>query len=218
MSNAIFEILGALDAAGEPDETAGVRAATELVKFAADIQALCGEGKESFSAQLSELRSLAALAREVHTATDNATGGAIGIVLAWKASHEERPKLEEQIAELKKSTQSRDLNDLLERGKAEGKLTPATAAFWEAKADVESLREFLKVATRAIPGEKKPPSAAVSDLGVNALGAATLANGKAYEDLSAKELADLRGSEGGEDLYQAIRADWIKRGKPRKAA
>ncbi len=206
MSKAVFEILGAVDAAGEVDESAGVRAATELVKFSADIEALTG--KQTFAEQFAVLRDAFALSRDVGAATEKPVTEAIGTVLAWKASADQNVELAAKFQALEEETRKREVSSLVAEGQRDGKLTPKTAEYWLSRTAAE-VKAYLEIAPRVIPAEVKAPATAQTK---PETAAAANADGKRYEDMQPSALAALKKSDP--ELHRALRADWVTRGKP----
>jgi len=87
---------------------------------------------------------------------------ALGVVLAWKRARDEVETLARRVAELEEVIRTRDVEELVRTGLAEGKLTPALEEWARelGRRDVELLRGYLRAAPRfvasAVPQE--PPA------------------------------------------------------------
>lgn len=163
-----------------------------------------------------------------------ATGdAAIGKVVALKATGAELEASRATLKELEGKTKKSERTELVREGVKNRQLTPAMKAWAEKdgapgadgkpteETPIATLRAFLAAAPHDIKG-------AVTDAATPAATAATSANpgqpaplasalthdGKRYEEMTPKERHDLRQEEGGEALYQEMRADWEKRGRP----
>lgn len=206
MSDRIFTALGA------KDEHDALRIVAESNQFLADIKA--ATGRDTFVGALEIIRGSVALSREVGVLTEKTVEAEqLGTVLAWKSAHVLVPELTEKVAGLEEAGRKRDVKDLIAKGKSDGKLTPATATFWETR-NASELEAFLAVAPRVIPGEAKPgavsssPSASTK----NANGRVADAKNRVYEEVSPTERAQLKKSDP--ELFNALREDWVAAGKP----
>ena len=203
MSDRILKALGATD------ELEALRIVADANAFMGDVKS--ATGAETFAAALETIKSSVGLSREISKITEKSVSAeSLGTVLAWKSSHEQVPGLNEKVANLEEEGRKRDVADLIAQGQREGKLTPATAKHFEARS-AEELRTFLAVAPRVIPSEHKQPKTEIA-VGTNANGAAAAADGRAYEDMKPAERSSLKKSDP--DLFNAIRSDWERRGKP----
>lgn len=166
------------------------------------------------------------LVAKLEAATGKSGDEAVGVLLAWKSSHEKLPGVESENAKLKADNDKAALDKLIDDGRSgalfqDGKprLTKAMAdkireqvttnilPLASAKAFVETLPPVAHLDPAEAPSPRTPPAA-----GPNAL----LHNGKSYEQLSPDERADLRASgSDGEQQYQNMRRDWESRGKPK---
>lgn len=223
---AIYEILGAVDVAGEPDESAAVRAATELRQFSADIQALLGAdpATTTFAAQLADLRLAFSLARDVQASTGKSAGEAIGVVLAWKEGAAQTVALNARVTELEESGRTRDVDSLIKMGLASGaatgenphagKLTPALATHLrdELKLNAAQLAAFLEKKSREIPAPVKQPGATPEAFVKNGAGRVADSKGRTYEQIPPAESAELKKLDP--ELHAALRQDWVDAGKP----
>jgi len=87
---------------------------------------------------------------------------ALGVVLAWKRARDEVETLTRRVAELEEVIRTREVEELVRGGLAEGKLTPALEQWARelGRRDVELLRGYLRAAPRfvasAVPQE--PPA------------------------------------------------------------
>lgn len=88
---------------------------------------------------------------------------ALGVLMALKASHDEVVKLRAQIADQDKATKLREFDALVEKGKAERKLSPALVESWVPKlreageAGAVQLKAFLDVAPALTSGGSVEP-------------------------------------------------------------
>jgi hypothetical protein len=200
-----------LKALGATDELEALRIVAEANQFLADVKAATGD--ETFAGALTVIAGSIRASRELAKVTEKAAEGEqVGTVLAWKSSHDQLPAARAEIETLKEAGRKRDVADLITRGRAEGKLTPATAAFWETRNSSE-LEAFLACAPRVIPGDAKAPVEAKggeTKIAVN--GALTDADGNAYEDIKPMKRAAMKSEDS--ELYNALRKDWETRGKP----
>jgi ATP-dependent Clp protease, protease subunit len=181
--------------------------------------------------KLTTAAAAAGIFAKLEVASGKSGDEAVGVVLAWKSSHEKLPTLEAENAKLKADNQTAALAKLIDDGRSgamfqDGKprLTKAMAdklqeqvtsgvlPLASAKAFVETMPPVAHLDPAELPATRTPPEA-----GPNAL----LSNGKSYEQMSPDELADLRASgDEGERQYKNMRQDWQSRGRPkaRKAA
>lgn len=196
-----IEILQAL---GAEDESAALRLVAQTNEFVEDLRKLTG--KESFGTIAARIREIVSLARDVEDESGKPAAEAIGVILAWKASHEALPAVQQELEAQRESLRAQEVAGLIEQGKKDGKLTQATAEFWKTRGAAE-LKAFLDVAPRVIPAEIKQP------VPLNAeRGAAATADGQKYEDMKPMQRASLKKSDP--ELYNALRSDWEQRGKP----
>lgn len=80
------------------------------------------------------------------------------VLLAWRQAAEELPKVQERLSQLEEERRRERLLALIERGKREGKLTPAMLS-WAESQSPEALEAFLAVAPRVLlsNGAEEPP-------------------------------------------------------------
>jgi ATP-dependent Clp endopeptidase proteolytic subunit ClpP len=167
-----------------------------------------------------------ALVAKVEIATGKSGDEALGVLQAWKSSHEQLPTVQTENAKLKADNEKAALDKLIDDGRSgagfednKPRLTKAMAdkmreqvtsgvlPLASAKAFVETLPPVAHLDPVERPGTKP-----VTATGPNGL----LHNGKSYEQLVPDDLADLRSSSAeGEAQYQNMRADWISRGRPK---
>jgi phage I-like protein len=81
------------------------------------------------------------------------TDEAKGILQAWKAGAEQVPALTAKVADLQKQAAGDKLEQLIAKGKADGKLAPAMEA-WAKTQTAEALSAFLEVAPKVAPTAK----------------------------------------------------------------
>jgi hypothetical protein len=206
MSDKILEVLGA------KDEHEALRMVAEANQFLADVKE--ATGRETFALALGVIKTNATLATEVCKVTDKPNSEAIGVLLAWQASHLLVPELQKANSDLNEKVRAQDVAALVAQGKAEGKLTPAMAKHFEAKS-ADELRAFLAVAARVIPGDNKQPpkeSSGGADPATNEQGRVTNADGQTYEQMKPSARSALKKSDA--PLFNALHDDWVKAGKP----
>lgn len=217
MSDRIIKLLGA------QDEHEGLRIVEETNQFMRDMKAVTG--LDSYAGILTLVESSVALNREIKTITEkDSSPEQLGTILAYKASHLELPKVQEQIGELAEAGRRRDVASLVKMALSTekpsdlnphaGKLVPATAKFWEAES-AEKLEAFLKVAPRVIPSEAKQGLANTSSAAATTTtpaGRMADANGRTYEMIPPAEQTALKRTDS--DLFNALRNDWVTAGKP----
>ncbi len=210
MSDRILKALGATD------EHEALRIVAEANQFLADVKG--ATGRDTFVAALEVINGAVALSREIGVVTEKPIAAEqLGTVLAWKSAHILVPELTTKVAELEEAGRKRDVNDLIAKGKLDGKLTPATAAFWETR-NASELEAFLAVAPRVIPGEAKPGTTQVTPTAIakNANGRVADAKNRVYEQIPTPERASLKKSDP--ELFNALREDWLAAGSPVDAA
>ncbi len=209
-----------LQALGVKDEHEALRVIAQANEFMAKVKDTCG-GRETYEETLAVMTPAIQLTREIGVLTGKAeTAEQLGVVLAWQSSHTELPKAQERLTELEETGRKRDISNLIAEGlkpnapenKHGGKLTPASAKFWENE-PAAKLEAFLAVAPRVIPGEVKQAS---TEAKTNDNGAAADADGNAYEDIKPAKRAAMQKEDP--ELYQALRADWVRRGQPAAAS
>jgi ATP-dependent protease ClpP protease subunit len=199
----------------------------------------------AYEAKVTAQQPFVDLGRRVIAITGKDGDAAIGTVTAWKEQAEKVPALELAQIETKAAADKGALTALIDKARAgkkltkdgadklqarveagfkardemrsSGKMRELTDDEWtlgQAKAYVEALTPN---AVLAGGGDVKPPKLQPSD-GSQGDGPLLL-NGKAYEEYSPDELVRIRsqGDALAEQSYQDARADWISRGKPRKA-
>lgn len=97
------------------------------------------------------LTRLTALERQITALTGRASSEeALAVLQGWRQASEELPRLQERLSVMEQERQQERRNALLERGKREGKLTPAMLS-WAEQQSPEALEVFLSVAPRVIP-------------------------------------------------------------------
>lgn len=206
MSDKILEALGA------KDEHEALRMIAEANQFLTDVKDCTG--RETFAASLGVIKSNASLASEIGKLTDKPVAESLGVILAWKSSHEELPKLQEENTKLTEKNRVNEVAGLIAQGKADGKLTPAMAKHFESKS-ADELRGFLAVAARVIPGDDKSQAKETtggSDAQTNEAGRVCDAQGRTYEQIPPAQRSDLKRSDKA--LFEALHSDWVKAGKP----
>lgn len=97
------------------------------------------------------LTRLTALERQITALTGRASSEeALAVLQGWRQASEELPRLQERLSAMERERQQEIKAALLERGKREGKLTPAMLS-WAEQQSPEALEAFLSVAPRVIP-------------------------------------------------------------------
>jgi hypothetical protein len=213
MSDRLLKALGAVD------EHEALRFIAEANEYMSKVKAVTG--CETYEETLAVMTPAVAMSRELTAMTGKAESAEqLGTVLAWKSSHEELPKQQAKVTELEEAGRKRDISNLIAEGlkpnapenKHGGKLTPASAKFWENE-PAAKLEAFLAVAPRVIPGEVKQAS---MEAKTNDNGAAADADGHAYEDIKPAKRAEMQKEDP--ELYNALRNDWVRRGQPAAGA
>ncbi len=155
---------------------------------------------------------------------------ALGVAKAWKESHDALPKVAGELATVKATAEKAELETLLKSGRDEKKLTKAMAdklrAQVEAYAAARAKGEEPQGDAMSLAAAKSFVATlpVIERLAAEVEGSRTTPatpgthNGKTYEQFTPGELANLRQEEGGEETYQALRADWIRRGRPKQKA
>lgn len=82
---------------------------------------------------------------------------ALAVVQAWRQASEELPRVQSRLEQLEGERRAERLNALIERGKREGKLTPAMLG-WAEQQSLEALEAFLAVAPRVVPEGASEPA------------------------------------------------------------
>lgn len=205
-----------LKALGAKDEHEALRAIAEANEFMASVKT--ATGRETYAGALEVIGNGVSLAREMALITEESESAKqLGTALAWKSSHGALPAATAKITELEEAGRARDVAGLIKEGLAPnspdnkhgGKLTPATAKFWETRPAAE-LAAFLEIAPRVIPGEVRQERS--GDAKLNEVGAAADSEGKAWEDIKPAKRAAMQKSDP--ELYKVLRDDWVKRGEP----
>lgn len=180
-------------------------------------------------AEIGKLKGRDGLAAKFEQRTGKTGEEALGTVEAWKQSHDQLPTVQKDLVEARGAGERTELDNVIEKGRTDKRLTKATAdkyrarveAHWKAtaegkqpegdalslaaaKACIEELPVQPHLAAH-VDETRKPP--AMPTLGSH--------DGKKYEDLTPGERADLRSQDGGEEIYAALRLDWVQRGKPK---
>ena len=87
---------------------------------------------------------------------------ALGVILAWKRARDEVETLARRVAELEEVIRTRDVEELVRAGLAEGRLTPAMEEWARelGRRDVELLRGYLRAAPRFVASTvpQEPPA------------------------------------------------------------
>lgn len=165
---------------------------------------------------------------------DQSEDAVVGTVQAWKESAAKLPAAEAKLAEVKASSEKTELDTLLDKGRAEHKLTKDASdklrarveGYNKAKAekreptDEEWSLSQARAYVNALPAQPHLAGATNSRAGKTEGGApppqpaanALTWEGKSYEQLTGAQAASLEESDP--DLFKEMRADWKKRGEP----
>jgi ATP-dependent Clp protease, protease subunit len=167
-------------------------------------------------AAIGKLKDRDTLAGKFEQTTGKTGEEAVGVALAWKSSHEKLPEVQKELATIKTESDKRELEQLLNQGRDEKKLTKAESD--NLKAQVESGAISLAAAKSFVAVmSPKEHLAASPEASKPTPGPAALCwNGKSYEALSFGERHEL--SVADEKLFEQMRADWQKRGEPKTPA
>lgn len=140
--------------------------------------------------------------RELLALTGHSTAAeALAVVRGWKQGADQAATLSARVAELEASAVKRERDALIEKGLADGKLTPAMQA-WAESQSVEALSAFLAVAPRVVPlgsaqTEPRPTGADAGGLR------------ERWEDMKPAALHDLKFQ--NPELYDELYADYQRR-------
>jgi ATP-dependent protease ClpP protease subunit len=145
-----------------------------------------------------------------------------GVVLAWKGSHEELPKVSASLEQMRAEKTEGDLVASLEKAKTESRHTPAREAAVRkliedkevsAKGALAMIDAWGVIAAIANSRDGAQPAPAPTASG-NA--EATKHNGKTFAEMSPSERAELKKADKA--LHDQMRAEWIKAGRPETQA
>jgi ATP-dependent protease ClpP protease subunit len=210
----------------EPEETSEMKAiakafglsenATEGEVLASihENKAASASKQKQLEADLAAARAEAAEARAQVGAIEEAVGKkgdeAIGAIRAHVKSTERVVELEAKIKQDAEAASAKEREDLIAKGKADGKLTVKEAEFWGAQ-PVASLKAYLDIASVKVPqGEVKPPKGEG-----NASGDVTY-QGKTYAAMTGVEREAL--CKANPELWAQMRTDWRASGCPTPSA
>jgi hypothetical protein len=206
-----------LQALGARDELEALRIIEEANEFTTNLKA--ATGREGFSGMLEIVRNAVGFQREIGNVTERTDKPqeCLGVVLAWKSSHDALPAAQSEVQRLTEQHNVPEVARLCKEGLAPagtgehgGKLTPALAEYWTGRKDPVELEAFLKVAPRAIPAAARPPAKEPKSPDNSAVPA--IADGRKYEELKPAERASLKKEDA--PLYELMHSDWLARGKP----
>lgn len=174
---------------------------TRATQLVAEVEALAG-GKRGIDA-LAVLRQHSKFAAEVEALASAKGPEALGALQAWKSAAEQLPSVQAQVQELKQANEDAERAQLVAKGQAERKLSPALIAHFKDK-PVAELRGYLAVASPIIPEELKQPRTQASGDG-----SAPDLGGKRWEDLKPIEKHNL--SVEAPEVYAALAEDYRTR-------
>jgi ATP-dependent protease ClpP protease subunit len=121
-------------------------AALGLADTATEVEVQAAITKRLESARLAGEQLVALVALTGKTSVDEAKG----IVAAWKAGAEQIPALSAKVTDLEKKLAGDKLEQLIAKGKTDGKLAPAMEA-WAKTQSIEALTAYLEVAPKVAP-------------------------------------------------------------------
>lgn len=184
--------------------------------------------EEGVVAAISELNARAgsaasalALVAKFEQPTGKTGDEAVGVVLAWQASHEKLPTVETELATLKANAEKTELEQLIEGGRTGAGFEDKKPRLTKAMADkytemvntgaltLGTLRGILATLQPVHHLAAEPPE---SNPDVSTQPGTLAFGGKSYEQLSNLERHKLKSE--NEDLFVAMRKDWEKRGRP----
>lgn len=170
------------------------------------IQTLKGD-KEAATTRLGELESV----------TGKAGGEALGVITAWKEAAAQSGKIQDENKALKKAQADKELDDLIVKAKAEGRVVPAEEPHLRAMG-LDVLKGYLPnkpvVVKLASAAGTSGVREVANDGSRGAAGTSVRHDGKAYEEFTFIALANMRRQAGGEEIYQELKASWEERGQP----
>ena len=160
---------------------------------------------------VAKLSARGTLASEVEILTEASGPAALGVVRAWREGAARGAELATENARLQTEAHGRDFAAAIADGKSARKLTPATAAHFEARFQaaikdgraaslVEELKSFLAVAPQIVPTAGTPAEPPPAGAGV---GAVLTHDGKAFDQLAPIEKHNLWRDQP--ELYAAMR-------------
>lgn len=173
---------------------------------------MAGEDKDKGVLQLLGVNTAAeAVARQavlgrIETLTGKSGDEAIGVLMAWKASHEQLPQLQAQQAELSKAAEAADLEKAIGDAKQAHKLAPgeeATLRQLVTSGELSTKAAKAMLATKvAIPqlAKSTPGASAIPDVVSDV---SLKHEGKSYAELKPAQRAALKKS--NPDLYEAMK-------------
>jgi ATP-dependent protease ClpP protease subunit len=149
----------------------------------------------------------------IETITGKSGEEAIGVLMAWKGSHDQVATLQAKVAELTKATEAAELDKEIADAKAANKLTPAMEATLRsnvatgeltlkgAKAQLATMATNVAMANGS-DGKPPAPSGGAGEL---------KHNGKTYAELKPQQRADLK--KANPELYEAMKKDHEAKGR-----
>jgi len=197
----------------------------------------------AYEAKVTAMQPHVNLSMRVIALTGKDGEAAIGTITAWKEQAEKVPALEAAAIETKSAADKSALTALIDKARADKKLTKDGADKLQARVEAgfkakdemrasgkirdltkdewtlgqaEAYVEALTPNAVLAKGDQITPPKTQSKDAPQGDGPLQF-NGKAYEEYTPGEMAALR-PEMGEETYASLRADWERRGKPRKAA
>lgn len=210
-----------LEALGATDEAHALRIIAEFKSAATSLHALTG--RESFALQLPVIQARCTFVSTVEAKTGKTGEEALGMLTAWKGSHETVELVQKELGETKGK---------LEKLETDGMFTSARAECKIDKAAEDDMRKEMSsgaltlVAAKTALKHMRPIQALVNAQtlqqpallppAVGSAGTAPVVDpSKKYEDYTAREMSDMR-SDGTLDknAYAALRQTWLRDGQP----
>ena len=151
-------------------------------------------------------RNLRALASSVETATGKTGSEAVGVIQAWKQSHDTLPAAQARLAELETSAEAREIDNVIAAGKEAKKLTPAAEARIR---DLYAKRDITLAGARAMVETMLPVQALASNveqpvINTGASAGSSDADAKRWNEMKPQARADLKRTDPA--TYNALRS------------
>lgn len=192
---------------------------TMTIKLIATAVGLSADAEESaVVAAVSQLNTFASELKALLKATS--PDAVLGAIRGLQAAAEQVPTLQAAVKERDDKLEAQERAALIAADKAdpEGrKLTPALETMW-ATQPLAAFKAFLAAAPHVLKmqtgGQQQPASQLQSGTGTSTSAPAPmLVNGKAYEQLTGQEKADLFNSD--RTTFDALKRNHVERGEPR---
>lgn len=204
-------------AASAEASAARTRLDTMTIKLIAQAVGLQADADESaVVAAVSQLHSFANELRQLTKAGSNEA--VLGAIRGLQATAEQVPVLTAKVDEQARKLEDQERAQLIAADKADPKgrkLTPATEAFW-ATQSLEAFKAFLEKAPHLIQMQSAESSQQQPAQASEGAAPSVLKhNGLAWEEMTSAQKHDLYFTDGGREIYEALKANHVERGKPR---